>query len=266
MITGAPHWTASSTIRLTAWLSCLVVSGALASASEPADDEDVFTDLPGVTAELDDGAATSPGTVPGLETAEPKNFPQSSLSMVPPWFRPTTPAARMTIRRDPDPHHQITDESGIGKSIALVQLELDEERSLALDELATSAPCRNNALFLGNESPYGKYIFLMHDPLLFEDIGAERYGEYHPGVQPVISFTKFVCAMPFLPYKIAANYYGAKYDHVYTAVDHHGNLRPGLVEGAYFPDYYLGAPYPNTRFCASLVQLGTVAGIVLFLP
>lgn|GEM_PF-5735492 len=172
------------------------------------------------------------------------------LEGVPRPVSPPTPAAKMTVRLQP-----------IGERLIAAQ------EKLAPRDPLTSMSTRPDVLPWIIAPAYGKYICIPHEPLLFEDIPAERYGEScNPCLQPVVSFTKFVGTVPMLPYKISMDYCAAKYENAYYAYDHHGNWRPGVVEGAYFPDYYLGAPYPDTRFKAMAVQLGMTAGIILLLP
>lgn len=162
---------------------------------------------------------------------------------------PCIPAAKMTIRRDPM------------SNIDLFESLRPQHPHCVGDRV------RPHVISWTNPTPYGQYVFIHHDPLLFEDIPAERYGEaFKPGVQPVVSLVKFVGAVPILPYKISMNHYAVKDYGAYYAYDHHGNLRPGVVEGAYLPDYYIGAPYPKSRFKASLVEIGVATGVVYFLP
>lgn len=158
-------------------------------------------------------------------------------------------AAEMTVRLNP-----------------LKNLDLYEELTPD-DPLGDCPQTRQEVISWLNMPAYGQYIFIDHDPLLFEDIPAERYGEvFRPGVQPVVSLVKFVGAVPILPYKISMNHFAVKDYNAYYAYDHHGNLRPGVVEGAYLPDYYLGAPYPKSRLKAGMVQIGAATGVVFFLP
>jgi hypothetical protein len=194
------------------------------------------------------------GQLPPLPDSEEPAFKLTS----------TLPARKMTVRRDPDPRRFIGNDMD-GKSIRTVQEELAAN---AVPNPQMDQPVfRSSVLPWCAEPPYGRYLFIPHEPLLFEDIPAERYGEVHyPGIQPVMSFVKFMGTIPMLPYKIEADNYAATHEGVLYATDHHGNLRPGIYEGAYFPDYYLGAPYPKTRMAASLLELATVAGIVVFLP
>lgn len=130
------------------------------------------------------------------------------------------------------------------------------------------APPRHADLFPWSNPPvYGRYVFLHHDPLLFEDIPAERYGEaHHPCVQPVVSLTKFAGTLPMLTYKVTVNQLAARNEGAYYDYDHHYNLRPGAVEGYYFPHLYVGAPYPQSRGRALLTTAGVVAGVILFIP
>lgn len=162
---------------------------------------------------------------------------------------PCIPAAKMTIRRDPVANIEVFD-------------SLKPQHPHCVGDRV-----RPDMISWMNPAPYGQYVFIHHDPLLFEDIPAERYGEaFKPGVQPVVSLVKFVGAVPILPYKISMNHYAGKDYNAYYAYDHHGNLRPGVVEGAYLPDYYIGAPYPKARFKASLIEIGAATGVVFFLP
>lgn len=242
---------------------CLVAANFLI-AEEPEESE-IFDQSAGVSK-----LATLPGEILSAPEDQPP-LPESQLPPLPDSGEPalkltsTLPARKMTVRRDADPRRFIGNDSENGKSIRTVQEELAAN---AVPNPQMDQPVfRSSLLPWCSEPPYGKYLFIPHEPLLFEDIPAERYGEVHYcGIQPVMSLVKFMGTIPMLPYKIKADHCAATHEGVLYAADHHGNLRPGIYEGAYFPDYYLGAPYPNTRMIASLAELATVAGIVIFLP
>lgn len=248
--------------------AALAVVWCLAAANfliaEESEESELFDQSAGVSnlAALPGELLAAPGDQPPL--------PENQLPPLPDTNEPalkltsTLPARKMTVRRDADPRRFIGNDSD-GKSIRTVQEELAAN---AVPNPQMDQPVfRSSLLPWCSEPPYGRYLFIPHEPLLFEDIPAERYGEVHYcGVQPVMSFVKFMGTIPMLPYKIKADHCAATQEGVLYAADHHGNLRPGIYEGAYFPDYYLGAPYPKTRMIASLAELATVAGIVIFLP
>jgi hypothetical protein len=104
---------------------------------------------------------------------------------------------------------------------------------------------------------YGQYLFLCHDPLYFEDIGLERYGEETCHLaQPFVSGAKFFAAVPMVPYKWAVNVDAADHGE-HFACDHHGQLRPGAAEGAYFPPF---------RAAPAAFTAGLVTGLFFMLP
>lgn len=61
----------------------------------------------------------------------------------------------------------------------------------------------------------------VHQPLYFEDIPLERYGQtIIPGTQPIASATRFFFTFPFMPFKLA-------YQHPYRHVHSYGHWTPG---------------------------------------
>jgi len=155
-------------------------------------------------------------------------------------IRPTIPAAKMTLRVAPIDRQlggleqPAREGGGSGWTIRSVQQEIEShEQSLE--------PGGNRELYYSNynwenELPYGKYLYIHHAPLLFEDIPLERYGEGHGHcVQPVISFFKFVGTVPLLPYKVPVDYWAAYHYDAWYSFDQYGNTRPGITEGRFFP-------------------------------
>jgi hypothetical protein len=177
-----------------------------------------------------------------------------------------TPARRMTIRRDPRKDRFVGNGVETGQSLLAIQSELQQQQHHNSFQDIQISQIRD---FSGSasEPPYGKYIYVHHGPLLFEDIPVERYGqEFHPCLQPVISFTKFMGTAPMLPYKITANCYAANHYGALYAIDQQGNLRPGILEGEYFPSHRIMKQYPRANVAASIVEAGSIAGIILFIP
>ena len=179
-------------------------------------------------------------------------------------FRAPISAAKMTIRRDPSSSRYLRDNPENG-SIKAVQDDLKKS------ELRSDVPTTPNTRFMdisyAEELPYGKYLNISHGPLLFEDIPAERYGEvWNPCLQPVVSFTKFMGTIPILPYKITTNYWAAKHNGALYAYDHQYNLRPGILEGQYFPSVDAMKQYPAANLAGGAVEAGTVMGLIFFLP
>ncbi len=196
------------------------------------------------------------------EQATPLALPKTNSR---PYFAPT-PARKMTVRRDPRKDRYVGNGVESGQSLLSIQNGLQyQQRHNSFEDMQITQV----ADYCGKagELPYGKYIYVHHGPLLFEDIPLERYGEeFHPCLQPVISFTKFMGTVPMVPYKITADCSAAKHYGALSAVDQQGNLRPGILEGQYFPSYHIMQQYPRANVAAALVEAGSVAGIVLFIP
>ena len=181
------------------------------------------------------------------------------------YFAPT-PARKMTVRRDPRKDRFVGNGVESGQSLTSVQNELKSQpqhNSFQNMQISQVADYWGQA----GDLPYGKYIYVHHGPLLFEDIPLERYGqEFHPCLQPAISFTKFMGTVPMVPYKITADCYAADHYGALCALDSQGNLRPGILEGQYFPSHHIMKQFPRANVAATLVEAGSIAGIVLFIP
>ncbi len=168
--------------------------------------------------------------------------------------RPSIPPRKMTIRRDP-----------VGSSL-LIQQELQRKENRT-EFSGLGAVFVAESVWPTDNGSYGKYLYVHHAPLLFEDIPLERYGESaNPCFQPVVSLSKFMGTVPRLPFKITTNYWAAIHDHGLYAYDHHGNLRPGILEGTYFPSCRVMKQYPCAHLAGSLAEAGSLAGVVLFIP
>jgi hypothetical protein len=193
-----------------------------------------------------------PAVVPPAVVQEEQPLdPEEAVQKLSPAERVPTPSSRMTIRLNP----KLPDQIKTYEALQVAQCRLPGYLKSA------------DIYPWSNPSNYGQYIFICHDPLFFEDIPAERYGEVHsPCLQPVVSFTKFVGAIPLLPYKIPMNYFAASHDGAYVAYDHHYNLRPGVTEGSYFPNHVQNAPYVSARTASIATYAWVVTGVVLFLP
>ncbi len=101
---------------------------------------------------------------------------------------------------------------------------------------------------------YGKYLFICHDPLYFEDQVAERYGE-HWGkwVQPAVSAGKFFGAVPMAPYRFFAN---SLSEEAYSQ-DNYGQTRNGYADGTFIPPFHAGA---------AALTAGAVTGLYFLIP
>ena len=94
---------------------------------------------------------------------------------------------------------------------------------------------------------------LCHKPLYFEEINAERYGYTVSRVlQPVISGGKFFLTIPALPYLMTVD---RPCDCIYTL----GQYRPGDC----VPRRWNRVPL---QACATIVEVGTIAGLILLIP
>ncbi len=233
-----------------AWL--VLAAGAIFAQPLLAEDDPAFDESdPEVLLLAEDVPVVEP-PIPAEKFSEPTEGAGNYEDGVPPPvpLRPATPSARMKVRLKPD-----------ATNLVEMQNRLVPRNPLMID------PNPPPDVLPWMPPTYGSYIFIHHDPLLFEDIPAERYGEaFTDCAQPFVSFAKMAFTLPVLPYKAALNYHAVKDYDAYYAYDHHMNLRPGVAEGNYMPDYYLGAPYPKSRFKAGLTQAGAIAGLVLFLP
>ncbi|MFO0919304.1 MAG: hypothetical protein U0872_13460 [Planctomycetaceae bacterium] len=203
--------------------------------------------------------------LPALDEVAPP--PPASEPVLPPakLLRLTVPAQKMTIRRDPRPNRMVGNDPESHRTILSIQEEL--EQSQQNNPLPNSVGIRPLEIGWVDDMPYGKYIFIPHKPLLFEDIPAERYGEVcYPCLEPGVSFVKFFGAIPMAPFKLTADCWAAKHDDAYTAYDHQGNLRPGILEGSYFPDCHVLKDHLCAAVAGTVVELATFGGIVVFLP
>lgn len=94
---------------------------------------------------------------------------------------------------------------------------------------------------------------LCHKPLYFEEINAERYGyTVSRLLQPVISGGKFFFTIPALPYLMTVD---RPCDCIYTL----GQYRPGDC----VPRRWNRVPL---QACAAIVEVGTIAGLILLIP
>ena len=94
---------------------------------------------------------------------------------------------------------------------------------------------------------------LVHRPLYFEDIGAERYGHtLSPCLQPLASATRFYASVFILPYKMGLQ---TPNECVYTL----GYYRPGSCAP------YMIDPLPFT-WRAAAFQAGAVTGTAFVIP
>ena len=227
-------------------------SGFVQLASQEANSQ------PAPTPEPYDGTVPNEGNVPAeLPAAGPSTDTAVHL------FHTTVPASKMKIRRDPAGDRFLGNNKN-AKSIRDVANELKvEEQKNPYEHTGTMRLPEG----WSPDLPYGKYLYIHHAPLLFEDVPAERYGEVsHPCLQPVIGFTKFMATVPLLPYKITTDYYAAYHDDAWYAYDHQGNLRPGILEGSFFPSWEVIEAYPEANLAGALVQAGATAGIFFLLP
>lgn len=212
----------------------------------------------------EDGTLVPPRpTEPGETSDEPEL--RAELGGTASQLRKTVPAARMTVRRDPSPKRVLASAEPGGKTIAEVQEDL--KKSEETSQVPTDFTGRFADFGLVDDLPYGKYLYIHHDPLFFEDIPAERYGEVpYPCIQPVISFTKFMGTFAMIPYKVTADYCAANHEGGVYAYDHHYNLRPGVFEGSYFPSVDVMKQYPRASFAGVAATAATATGLIFVLP
>lgn len=178
-------------------------------------------------------------------------------------FHTTVPASKMKVRRDPSPDRYLGGKDARSIRDVADQLKQDEQKN----PYEHSGTTRMTDLGWSPDLPYGRYLYIHHAPLLFEDIPAERYGEVdYPYLHPVIGFTKFVSTVPLLPYKVTTNYYAAYHNDAWYAYDHHGNLRPGILEGSFFPSWEVIRTYPEANLAGLAAQGAATAGIFFLLP
>ena len=244
------------------WL--LMTAGFATAADEPESDllleegEEVFFE----PAVMSDSATFT--ALPALDEVAP---PPSSEPVLPSLklLRPSVPAQKMTIRRDPRADRMIGKDPESSRSVLSIQHELEQAQQN--NPLPNSVAPKTLQIGWIDDTPYGKYIFIPHKPLLFEDIPAERYGEVCcPCLEPGISFAKFFGGIGMAPFKLTADCWAAKHDDAYTAYDHQGNLRPGILEGSYVPDCRVLKDHPGAAIAGTVVELATFGGIIVFLP
>lgn len=131
---------------------------------------------------------------------------------------------------------------------------------LPADKSDPSAACfPQGAEYAGSDSwyetsCYGKYLFICHDPLYFEDQVAERYGE-HWGkwVQPAVSAGKFFGGVPIAPYRFFANTLSEEC----YGQDKYGQSRNGFADGTFIPPFHAGA---------AALTAGAVTGLYFLVP
>jgi hypothetical protein len=92
---------------------------------------------------------------------------------------------------------------------------------------------------------------LCHEPLLFEQLNAERYGITYGWMQPIVSGAHFFVTVPALPYKIVAQGHCPQYTL--------GYYRPGSCAR---PQCYK----PNISAKAGLFEAGVILGMIFILP
>ena len=90
-----------------------------------------------------------------------------------------------------------------------------------------------------------------HRPLYFEDDNVERYGNYHPRLQPVISGARFVKDTLTIPYQLAAVH---PHDCQYSL----GHYRPGNCNPAYRPQFQINK---RGAFAQGLLTAGLLIGL-----
>jgi hypothetical protein len=148
------------------------------------------------------------------------------------------------------------------KSIGQLRLSVQPDKAGALpaDKGDPAAACfPQGSEYAGTDtwyetSCYGKYLFICHDPLYFEDQVAERYGE-HWGkwVQPAVSAGKFFGAVPMAPYRFFANTLS---EECYSQ-DKYGQTRNGFADGTFVPPFHAGA---------AAMTAGAVTGLYFLVP
>ena len=176
-------------------------------------------------------------------------------------FRTAIPAGKMTLRRDPRKDRFIGNDSENGKSLRAVQEELqrNEQRNVYANMAVVNAEEGWSM-----DVPYGKYIYVHHSPLIFEDIPLERYGdEIHPALTPVVSFTKFMGTVGMLPYKVTTNIWASNHDCALYSYDYQGNVRPGILEGSWLPRPQVIREYPVANMMGLFAEAGVITGFLI---
>jgi len=146
------------------------------------------------------------------------------------------------------------------KPLARIRAELPSDRGLLPEDCSAAVfDASNSQAEPLTARPWGCTEFhwaptnLAHQPLYFDDIPLERYGQTcSPILQPVLSGVHFFSVFPLIPYKIGVD---CPYERVYTL----GYYRPGS-----------DAPCIRQRLPweldAAAIEAGTVAGLILLLP
>ncbi|MEK6235050.1 MAG: hypothetical protein N2C14_10080, partial [Planctomycetales bacterium] len=94
---------------------------------------------------------------------------------------------------------------------------------------------------------------LGHNPLYFEDVPLERYGQtFCPALQPIVSGAKFWGTVPMLPYIMTLKH---PTEHVYTLGYHRPGSRAPWVRQT--------VPW---SLKAAAVEAGVITGLILLVP
>jgi hypothetical protein len=91
--------------------------------------------------------------------------------------------------------------------------------NIAAQAISTTHPSEVRNFAPIEKRPLGDWNFA-YQPLLFEEVNAERYGEICPGWQPALSVTKFYTRTLLLPYSVVRT--AARQPHYFPHAD-----RPG---------------------------------------
>jgi len=190
------------------------------------------------------------------QAAHQTDLPAPVESVTPPREITDKPSAQHAIasdRQEPPQCFIAAPMSSLTVNVALPTGLLP--KNVAAHCAATTVPTGDSRL-QSNWTPTSQHwaaTCQMHQPLYFEEVGAERYGHTSADcLQPLISAGRFFLTIPALPYKMAVD---CPRDCTYTL----GHYRPGSC-----------APWRlHHTVCqgnASLVQTGFLVGLILLLP
>ena len=99
---------------------------------------------------------------------------------------------------------------------------------------------------------YGPALNFCYNPLYFEEVNLERYGNSLPIVQPAVSAARFFGTMAILPYRLTAY-------RPYRCLYHDHHFRPGAPAPCEHA-------VPWLRVDASLMETYAIVGLIFLIP
>lgn len=176
-------------------------------------------------------AAQEPPPAPLERSVPPSPASPGTLSESRTAIQPLVPVSKMTIRLAAGNRRWLHDDKQAStKSLEEIRQELNADGESSVD--LPKEPCHKPIYGPVNAcGPYCRYFFVCHDPLYFEEIPLERYGDVcNSHLQPFISAGHFFGTLPLVPFKCVANHVGAARGECFS-LDYMGNWRPGIAEG-----------------------------------